>query len=248
MKIAAIGDIHGNSAALRAVLSDIDKCKVDAIVNVGDHLSGPLDARGTADFLMSRDILNIRGNHDRYLIEQSPSEMASSDLVAHSQLEDIHTDWLSSLPPTARLGDVFLCHGTPGSDSIYWMESVNPDGSVCMATQTHIEQHAVGIDASVIICGHSHLPRIIRLLDGRLLVNPGSVGCPGYDDVSPVYHVMQSGTPDALYAILEQSGDHWSVNLRSVPYDSSEMVKLAAAEGRAEWARVLATGWVFESD
>ena len=75
MRIAAIGDIHGNSAALEAVLRDIDRCEVDRIVNVGDHFSGPLDARGTADLLQSRDIISIRGNHDRWLIEQKQSEM-----------------------------------------------------------------------------------------------------------------------------------------------------------------------------
>jgi len=56
MRIAAIGDIHGNSAALDAVLHDIDKCGVDTIVNVGDHFSGPLDVKGTADLLLSRDM------------------------------------------------------------------------------------------------------------------------------------------------------------------------------------------------
>ena len=247
MRIAAIGDIHGNSAALKAVLRDIDRCEVDRIVNVGDHFSGPLDARGTADLLLSRDIINIRGNHDRWLIEQKRSEMSPSDRAADCQLEKVHRDWLSSLPPTARLDDVFLCHGIPSSDLIYWMESVKSDGSVCMATQDQIEQHAVGIDSSVIVCGHTHLPRLVRLLDGRLLINPGSVGCPGYDDVSPVPHVMQSGTPDALYAILEKIDDQWSVNLRSVPYDSSKMVSLAVAAGRAEWASSLATGWVSDS-
>lgn len=244
MRIAAIGDIHGNSAALDAVLCDIDKCGVDTIVNVGDHFSGPLDAKGTADLLLSRDMISIRGNHDRWLVEQSRSEMGPSDLAADSQLEQAHREWLSLLAPTARVDDVFLCHGTPSSDTTYWMESVRPDGSICRAEQDQIEQHAVGIDASVIICGHTHLPRLLRLQDGRLLINPGSVGCPGYDDVSPVPHVMQTGTPDASYAILEQHGTQWTVSMKYVPYDSREMVKRATAVGRLEWASALATGWV----
>jgi len=244
IKIAVIGDIHGNSAALEAVLHDIDKCGVDTIVNVGDHFSGPLDSKGTADLLLSRDMISIRGNHDRWLVEKNRSEMGPSDLVADSQLEQVHKDWLASLAPTARVDDVFLCHGTPISDTTYWMESVRPDGSVCMAEQEQIEQHAVGIVAPVIVCGHTHLPRLMQLKDGRLLVNPGSVGCPGYDDVSPVPHVMQTGTPDASYAILEQHGAQWTVSIKYVRYDSREMVKLATAAGRLEWASSLATGWV----
>ena len=46
MRIAAIADVHGNSAALEAVLRDVDRVGADAIVNLGDHFSGPLDAAG----------------------------------------------------------------------------------------------------------------------------------------------------------------------------------------------------------
>jgi len=244
MRIAAIGDIHGNSAALDAVLRDIDMCGVDLIVNTGDYFSGPLDAKGTAEQLLSREMTNILGNHDRFLIEQKPSEMGASDLVAHSQLEQNHLDWLSSLPATAQVDDVYLCHGTPSSDTTYWMERVMPDGAICMEEQHKIEEYAVGINASVILCGHTHLPRIVRLQDGRLLVNPGSVGCPGYDDISPVHHVVQSGNPDAYYAILEKLGGQWSVCLKSIAYETQEMVNLAVAAERLEWASALATGWV----
>ena len=40
--IAAIADIHGNIIALEEVVADIKKRNVDTIVNLGDHLSGPL--------------------------------------------------------------------------------------------------------------------------------------------------------------------------------------------------------------
>ena len=53
------------------------------------------------------------------------------------------------------------------------------------------------------LCGHSHIARAVRLSDGRLIVNPGSVGSPGYRDIHPFPHVMEAGTPDARYAILE---------------------------------------------
>jgi len=244
MRIAAIGDVHGNSAALDAVLCDIDKHGVDVIVNVGDHFSGPLDAKGTADRMASIEMTSIRGNHDRWLVEQKESEMGVSDLAAYGQLEQNHLDWLSSLPATAKVDDVFLCHGTPTSDTTYWMERVLPDGVVCMAKQETIEERAVGIDAPVILCGHTHLPRILRLRDGRLLVNPGSVGCPGYDDVLPVPHIVQSGTPDAIYAILERQNEQWSVCLKSISYNAEDMVKLAVTADRLDWASSLTTGWV----
>ena len=40
------------------------------------------------------------------------------------------------------------------------------------------------------------------LRDGRLIVNPGSVGSPGYRETHPYPHVIEAGTPDARYAIL----------------------------------------------
>lgn len=247
MRIAAIGDIHGNSAALDAVLHDIERQGVDVTVNLGDHFSGPLDTRGTADRLLSLDMVSLLGNHDRWIVEQNKSEMGPSDYSADAQLEQSHRQWMSALPATASFDDVFICHGTPTSDTTYWMERVQADGSICMASQNHIEEHAMGITESVIICGHTHLPRVMRLKDGRLLVNPGSVGCPGYDDITPVPHVMETGNPDALYAIVERHGKGWNVSLQSVPYDSREMVELATRADRAEWARVLATGWVNSS-
>ena len=58
-----------------------------------------------------------------------------------------------------------------------------------------------GITQSLILCAHTHLARAVRLRDGRLMVNPGSVGWPGYRDTHPFPHVIEAGTPDARYAI-----------------------------------------------
>ena len=97
---------------------------------------------------------------------------------------------------------------------------------------------------SLILCGHTHIPRAVRLGDGRLVVNPGSVGCPGYDSPKPVYHRGQTGTPDASYAILERTPRGWSVTFRYVPYDHMSMARLARANGLPVWLNALATGWV----
>ena len=52
MRIAVLSDIHGNLAALRAVLDDVTAQGVDLTVNLGDILSGPLNPAETADFLI----------------------------------------------------------------------------------------------------------------------------------------------------------------------------------------------------
>lgn len=247
MRFAAIADIHGNDAALAAVLSDIDRLDISEVVNLGDHLSGPLNARSVADTLIDRGFVSIRGNHDRWLIEQAPRDMAASDRVAFEQLDKTHLGWLESLPVTSAYRDeIFLCHGTPDSDTTYWLESVTKDGGTSLSPIDAIEREAGDLDYPVILCGHTHIPRSVRLRDGRIIVNPGSVGCPGYVNDDPVPHVVQAGTPDASYAILEKGAGGWSVTFRLVPYDTAAMVRLAHERSRPEWASAIATGWILK--
>jgi diadenosine tetraphosphatase ApaH/serine/threonine PP2A family protein phosphatase len=245
MRFAAIADVHGNPLALEAVLADIRARRIDDIVNLGDMASGPLDARRTVDALMALDATNVRGNHDRYLVEQKPDEMWPSDRVARAQLDKVHLDWLRSLPATASFrNSVYLCHATPSDDNVYWLETVMPDGAVRISPIEAIERTAQGIEQSLILCGHSHIPRAVKLRDGRMVVNPGSVGCPGYRDNVPYPHLMETGTPDACYAILELRTGRWQVTFRHVPYDHEAMAALARQNQRLEWASALATGWV----
>lgn len=244
MRFAVLADIHGNADAFRAVLEDMDALGLTTAVNLGDFFSGPLNAGQTAALLMERDFISIRGNHDRYLIEQDPSDMGPSDKSAFDQLSAAHLAWIKELPETGMvLEDVFACHGTPRDDNTYWLERVEKDGRIRAATLAEIQAEADGIEASLILCAHTHIPRCIRLPDGRTIVNPGSIGCPAYDDDMPVYHYMQTGTPNASYAVIEATPQGWSVSHRSIPYASDKASALAARGGRDDWARGLATGW-----
>jgi diadenosine tetraphosphatase ApaH/serine/threonine PP2A family protein phosphatase len=245
MRFAAIADVHGNYLALEAVIADIRAQGIDDIVNLGDMASGPLDARRTMDALMALDAVHVLGNHDRYLIDRPPEKMGSWDRPAHAQLDAEHLDWLRAVPPTLVFRDqVFLCHATPASDEVYWLETVLPDGTVRMASREAIEAAAQGVTQRLMLCGHSHIARAVRLGDGRMIVNPGSVGSPGYRDVHPFPHVIEAGTPDARYAILELVEGSWRVTFRHVPYDHDAMAALARRNGQAELASALATGWI----
>jgi hypothetical protein len=82
------------------------------------------------------------------------------------------------------------------------------------------------------------------LLDGRLVVNPGSVGLPGFRGRVPVPYKVEIGTPNACYAIIERKQNDWSVTLRYVPYDGRAAAEMARQAGMADWASALATGWV----
>ncbi len=244
MRIAVIADIHGNVDALDAVLADIAGRGVDLTVGLGDHFSGPLDARATADRLIGSPIVCIAGNHDRYLLSTTLETMGRSDEVAFRQLAPRDLDWLRALPPTLALPEgVFLCHGTPASDETYWLEAVTPDGRMALADQADVEARAAGVAADLMLCAHSHMPRAVRLRDGRMILNPGSVGCPGYFDDAPE-HVMQVGLTDASYAIVERGQGGWRPTFHLVTYDTRRMVALAEREGREDWAQALSGGWL----
>lgn len=250
MRIAVIADIHGNDLALEAVLADITAQDIAEVVNLGDHLSGPLNAGRTADILIKYNFPSIRGNHDRWLTTRVPADMNSWDRFSHAHLEPRHFDWLRALPPTlVHRDEILLCHGTPSSDTTYWLEDLTAEGILHMSARQRIEELAGDQDFPVILCGHTHIPRAVRLADGCLIVNPGSVGCPGYDDDEPVFHKVETGSPDASYAILEKTGqettgDAWNVSFRRVRYDNLAMARLAADRGHAEWASALSTGWL----
>lgn len=245
MKFAAIADVHGNCVALEAVLADIACNGITDVVNLGDHVSGPLEPRRTAELLIERDFPTIQGDQDRRLVELDLARPGTSKRWDYRQLDRKHLDWLASLQPTMVYRDeVFLCHGSPRSDTTYWLDRV-ADGAIVHASPIEdIEAEASEIAASLILCGHTHIPRVVRLRDGRLVVNPGSVGCPGYQDQRPVFHQIQTGTPDACYAILELTQLGWSTTFRYVPYDNNSMAEMAKKNGLPAWASALATGWV----
>ena len=245
MRFAAIADIHGNAAALEAVLADIAAQGIATgdIVNLGDCLSGPLEAGRTADILVPLQLVTVRGNHDRYLIEHAAGDMHEWEADAFRQLTPRHIDWLRSLPFNKVFRDVaYLCHARPQDDGTYWLDQVTPEGRVVLRDQFQIEAWAEGVAQPLILCGHTHLPRAVRLSDGRLIVNPGSVGCPAYGDDTPVYHKVETGSPLASYAILENTDAGWSVSFRLVPYDHMAQSRLAESNGRSSWAAGLATG------
>lgn len=248
MRIAVLADIHGNFDALMAVVEDLESLRPDIVVNLGDCLSGPLKARETAEFLMTRDWPTVRGNHDRYIVEMPIDEMGASDRSAAAELDQCHRDWLGALPMQARAdGEVAMFHATPTDDNRYLTEHIVGGRSVARPVG-QVQAGTAGIDASLILCGHSHLARVVELPDGRCVFNPGSVGQPAYDDVLPSPHVMQAESPHARYGVAERFRAGWHFSFRALRYDWQAAAALAAARGRADWAHALSTGFALQPD
>jgi putative phosphoesterase len=243
MRIAVIADIHGNLPALEAVLADIQHRNIDRTINLGDCVSGPLWPREVCDLLMASGNLTIRGNHDRWVSGPDPALMGASDRYAYSQLDADHRQWLGSLPPTADAGhNIFACHGTPTNDNRYLIEEVS-ERRLERAHPSAIQERLGDVHARVVLCGHSHQPHLIKLPGGPLFLNPGSVGCPTYDDPGDDPHVSESGSPHARYAVLSIIGELVSAEMLAVSYDWKAASARAETNGRTEWAYGLRTGW-----
>jgi putative phosphoesterase len=241
-KIAIMADIHGNTWALDAVLADIKRRQISQIVNLGDCVYGSLDPAGTLERLMSASIMSIAGNQDREVFDESEQVRSSRDHhFVTGQLSTEQLAWLEQLPPTQVVGDVFLCHGTPSSDMIYLLEHVTGHG-VFLHDSATIMAELCDVRQPVVVCGHSHVPRTVWLPDGRLVVNPGSVGIPAYDDDLPFPHVMEAGSPHARYAVLTPQSGGWAVEHVALPYPWDQAADVARRNGRPDRARWIETG------
>lgn len=231
MRFAVISDIHGNYAAFDAVLADIARRGVDATVGLGDFVSGPFDPVSVIDRLMAEGIPGVRGNHDRWLVDGRENDWAVDALV-RTMMSPAQLDWLGRLPATrVQAGEVFMCHGTPSDDNTFWMDTLTEAGAMSLSRDS-IEAAAAGVDYPVLLCGHTHVPRMLRLADGRLVVNPGSVGLP-----------FLIGSPDARYAIVERHDGRWSAELIAIPYDKEPAVAQAEELGHPGFGRAIRTGW-----
>jgi len=242
MRFAAVSDIHGNLPALDAVISDIAARGVSEVVNLGDCLSGPLWPVETAQRLMELDWPTLAGNHERQLLTQSIAEMGITDAGTAVKLTPAIRDWMRKLPAKLEYSTgVLLCHGTPTDDHRYWLHR-GRRGSMREATIAEIEREDAGFPLT--LCGHTHLPRAVKLHGGRMIANPGSVGLPAYEDDLPSYHVVETGTPHARYLIAERTEAGWSVELHAVEYEFERAALKAERAGRPTWAYALRKGRV----
>ena len=233
MRIAVLSDVHGNLPALDAVLEHLADQQVDAIACLGDHVSGPVDPSGAAERLMVLGAVVISGNHDRWTVDTGLRGAGAVDRFAQSRLSIEQLDWLAGLPATATVGeDVFLCHGTPGDDETPWLDNFYDWRTTTLPDEAAVAQHALGINRPIMLCGHTHIARTVRLLDGRLIVNPGAVGMQ-----------LVRGSPDAHYAILKKGRLGWQTALMAVPYDTEAAGRIAAENGFGQWAASIRHGW-----
>lgn len=204
--VAVLSDVHGALPALDAVLAEPDVRSAERIVLTGDIAAGPMPVE-TLDRLVAEGdrVVWVRGNADRELVAVARGATSGIDVSnwAGKQLRADQVDLLANLPHPVTLdvggfGPVLFCHGTPRDDD----EVVLVDSS--LARWAEVLSTVPG-DVHTVVCGHTHMP-FQRLVDRRLVVNPGSVGMP-YGRPGPHWALLRDGVvslrrtaidPDAL--------------------------------------------------
>ncbi len=244
MKIAVLSDIHSNVFALEAVLEDASLRGVEQILNLGDIFYGPIAPKATYDLLRKYDFVTILGNQDRQIYEASKEDVDANPTMrfVRDSLGDEPVTWMKSLPFDTQFNDdIYMCHGTPTSDLIYLLEDINT-GSPCLRPENEIVELLDGQSSNVVVCGHTHIPRTVKIGSGQVIVNPGSVGLPAYTDNEPVLHSMENYCPHASYAILEKTTEGWTIQQLKVSYPYLQAVRKAQEQQREDWAHFLSSG------
>jgi predicted phosphodiesterase len=239
MRIALVSDIHGNAAALEAVVADVEAHGVDRVICLGDvAAAGPQPAE-CVRLLRSLGYPVVRGNTDDLLLHppdpgDAPDEAARRRFETLSwgaaQLSPDDRDFLGRFEPTIEVdlaaGATLLCyHGSPRSyDDI--LLPTTPDAEV--------ERLMTGVEAAILAGGHTHVS-MVRPNGKRLIVNPGSVGMTFFR----VGGSITADPPWAEYGLLTWEAGLASVELRRVPLDRESLIGAARESGMPN-----AEGWI----
>lgn len=215
-KLAFISDIHGNSVALDAVLKDIKIKNVDKVFVLGDICYRGPEPQRALDLVQGLDCQVIKGNADEWVVrgvqkgevpDQALEMMNKERDWIVSQLSEECVEYLRELPTQLNFEvegvRIHAFHATPNS----LFEVVPPSAS----DETLMEK-LVTTEADLYIYAHIHKP-YIRFINGKCIVNIGSVGLP-FDGVSK-----------ASYSIVEiNEGSIQTSNVR-VSYDVQKVVE-----------------------
>jgi predicted phosphodiesterase len=200
--IATLYDVHGNLRALEAVLAEIpDEA---TIVVGGDVCAGgeqPAQALERLRGLGGR-VRWLRGNTDRELTPGEPGLAPPGIFDAtRAALSEEQLAFLHGLPETLRIGDTLFCHASPRNDVDIFTERT-PEEQIAFLFS--------GVDAPVVVCGHTHL-QFERTIAGRRVLNSGSVGASYEDEPGACWmlDLEHRRTPYAGAQPPRQSREEW---------------------------------------
>ncbi len=230
MKIAVISDIHANLIALNTVLEDIKEQNCDKIFCLGDlAMAGPQPVE-TVDFIIKQtDWTIIQGNTDKLIVDYSSelfeNMMNTFPLMAKALREDVKVlredqkEFLRKLPPQKELEiegvKILLVHGSPRRNN----EDILPNLPI-----EQVEEIIDGVNADLILCGHTHMPAGYQTNTKQTVINDGSVGRPMTEDLKACYLILDinNGSFTAEHRLLDYTREKAAEIMKERNFDGSE--------------------------
>ena len=224
--VIVLADVHGNAAALRAVLAAIEGQTYDSLVFAGDLvLNGPRPAETLAT-IRALDVPTIQGNADRYVCE--PHHPDPGVQWVRGRLDAEAIAYIADLPFAHRItppggqspcDDLLIVHATPTDIAAVLVLEPDRFGLLTVTPQPEAERLLGTAHADLILAGHLHYASS-GTVGGRRCATVGSVGFP-YD-----------GDARAAYARAVWNGQSWELHHCRVAYDH---LRVAAEIGRSSF-------------
>src|SRR5262245_37185595 len=107
MRIAILADIHGNLAALQAVMLELERLQPDQVLLDGYLINGVPFNNEVVDLVRSQDWVVVRGNHEFYYLDfGTPRSVPGSENIERwgqlhwlvDRLTPSHGVYLAMLP------------------------------------------------------------------------------------------------------------------------------------------------------
>ena len=182
-RVAALYDVHGNLPALEAVLADVERENVDAIVFGGDIASGPMPGE-TLELVRSlENAVFVRGNADRLESPAMSPEWDAARRWVETQLDEEQIDWLANLDFSAVLDDTLYVHANPRDvDTVITQRT----------TDERLAELLQGVEQARVVIGHVHI-QMDRTSGSIRVVNAGSVGMPYEEEPGAYWAILADG-------------------------------------------------------
>jgi putative phosphoesterase len=215
MRILLVADIHANWPALQAVATEA----YDSCICLGDLVDYGLDPVPCVDWVRRNAQVTVRGNHDHGVAQNVLVNGKNgfkfltgvTRVLTRERLGRDDMRYLGQLPITRTLTientRFLLAHASPRDP----LDEYAPPDPEFWARRLQ------NVDADVVCVGHTHHPYVLEA-DGKLVINPGSVGQP------------RDGDPRASYAIIQD----YNVELKRIEYPVEETIAVIQASALAD--------------
>jgi predicted phosphodiesterase len=226
VRYGVFSDVHGNYAALRAVLDFYRKNGVEEFISCGDIVGYGPQPQECAEAVMGlKSLTAVLGNHDAAAVGKMDLKWFNANAswaidFAKKRLSGQAMDFIARLPEKVENPHFTLVHGSPRKPLTEYMLS-----------EVQFADNEKSWSVSPCFVGHSHMPLYFRYGEdglpatdflrplvrvstaaGRVMINPGSVGQP------------RDGDPRAACAIYDS--DKKNFELYRVFYNVEATQKL----------------------